>query len=64
MVKEEFVKTKQYFQVAYLADSIANPYARESGTTICVFKDTDVDINAIIRQEVKERLTSRRSFYN
>jgi hypothetical protein len=64
VVKEEFAKTRQYFRVAYEADSITNPYARESGTTICVFKDTDVDINAVIRQEVKERLVSRRSFYN
>ncbi|MBR8536872.1 glycosyltransferase family 39 protein [Carboxylicivirga sediminis] len=58
-VKEEFAETAQYFNVAYVADSIANPFAREFGTSICVFQGTAVNINAIIKQEVEERQLSR-----
>ncbi|MCU4156719.1 glycosyltransferase family 39 protein [Carboxylicivirga sp. A043] len=60
VVEEEFRETAQYFNVAYVADSIANSYAREYGASICVFQDTDVNINEVIRQEVEERQLSRK----
>ncbi len=50
----EFAETSPYFQVSTIADSITNPYARETGTTIFVFKGAKVDVNKRIRQEIEE----------
>jgi len=60
VLKSEFEETAQYFKVAFVADSIANPYAREYGTAICVFQQTDLNINEVIRLEVEERQLGRR----
>ncbi len=60
VLEDEFQETARYFKKAYVADSISNSYAREYGTAICVFHNTDLDINLVIKQEVEERLLSRR----
>ncbi|MCG2459695.1 glycosyltransferase family 39 protein [Flavobacteriaceae bacterium F89] len=52
--KEEFDKTKPYFESGYMADSISNPLAREYGTTIFVFKGPKIDVVKRIRQEIGE----------
>lgn len=53
-LEKELLETAPYFQDLLLADSITNPYARERGTTIVVFADAKVNINEIIKQEIKE----------
>ena len=50
----ELDETAPFFETAYKADSIANPFAREYGTTIFVFKKAKVDINARIEKEIEE----------
>ena len=56
--ESEFRETAPYFQEAYAVDSITNPYAREKGTTVYVFKGAKegVDISAVLSQEIKELL--------
>jgi hypothetical protein len=50
----ELNETAPFFETAYVADSIANPFAREYGTTIFVFKKAKIDINARIEKEIEE----------
>lgn len=54
--EDELIETSPYFDQAILADSIANPFAREYGTAILSFKNTNIDINERIKLEIKERL--------
>jgi hypothetical protein len=51
---EEFKETSAYFDTAYIADSISNPYAREYGSAICVFIDAKIDVNKRIEDEIEE----------
>jgi hypothetical protein len=57
---EELKETSPYFEYAAAADSVTNPYAREHGTTLFVFKNARININERIQQEIDE-LTSQRS---
>ncbi len=50
----ELNETSPFFETGYAADSITNPFAREFGTTIFVFKKAKVDINARIEKEIEE----------
>jgi len=54
----EFREMAPYFQEAYTVDSIVNPYAREKGTTVYIFKGAreGVDISAVLGEEIKELL--------
>ena len=53
-VKSQLSEASPYFESAMIADSITNPYARESGTSIIKFVEAKVDINAILRTEIAE----------
>lgn len=52
--ERELSVTSPYFQTSAIADSIANPLAREYGTTIFVFTDANIDVNARIQEEIEE----------
>jgi len=51
--EDELAKTSPYFETASLADSIANPNAREFRTHIFVFTGAKIDISKRIAQEIK-----------
>lgn len=51
---EEFKETSAYFNAAYLADSISNPYAREYRAAIFVFTGARIDVNKRIAEEIEE----------
>ncbi|MFY0652140.1 MAG: glycosyltransferase family 39 protein [Cyclobacteriaceae bacterium] len=53
-VDDELKETAQYFQEAYPADLIRNPYAREYKATICVFLSVKIDVNELLRKEIEE----------
>lgn len=48
----EFKKTSPYFDSAFVSGTVANPYAREYGTTFFVFVGAKVDINQKIEEEI------------
>jgi hypothetical protein len=48
----ELEKTSPYFDTAYIAGSITNPYAREYGTTIFVFRRPKIDVNERLKKEI------------
>ena len=50
---KETSATGQYFQTGYVAGGISNPYAREYGTTIYVFKNAKIDIRGRIKEEIE-----------
>lgn len=50
---EELAETSPFFHESVLADSIANPYAREFGTLIFLFKGAKVNINTRLQEEVE-----------
>jgi hypothetical protein len=50
----ELQKTGPFFQHSVLADSITNKYARELGTKIFVFTGAMIDINPILKSEIKK----------
>lgn len=52
--EDELVETHPYFNTSVLADSIANPYAREFKTLVFVFTGAKVDIRKRIKQEIEE----------
>lgn len=50
---DEMQETAPLFETALLADSIANPYAREYKTDIFVFKNARISINKRVREEIE-----------
>lgn len=52
---DEFTKTSPYFETSKLADSIANPDAREYRTKIFVFTGSKIDINERLAKELDKR---------
>lgn len=48
-------KEQPYFESIERVGQINNPYAREKGTSIYVLKNAKVDVNEILRKEIKER---------
>lgn len=52
--KQEIQVTSPYFQSSLLADSIANPFAREYGTAIFVFRGAKIDISKRIQDEIEK----------
>jgi len=48
----ELAESRPFFEVGYLADSIANPMAREYRTSIFVFDRPKMDINQRLKAEV------------
>ncbi len=53
--EDELTKTNLYFETSKLADSIANPDAREFRTRIFVFTEAKIDINKRITKELENR---------
>jgi hypothetical protein len=51
---DELGETSPYFQASSVADSIANPFAREYGTTVFRFKGAKIDIRERIKAEIDE----------
>jgi hypothetical protein len=49
----ELAETSPYFQTSLVADSIANPFAREYGTTIFRFTGAKVDVSEKVREEME-----------
>ncbi|SDG67044.1 Dolichyl-phosphate-mannose-protein mannosyltransferase [Dyadobacter soli] len=52
--EDEMKETGPLFATGYAADSVTNRYAREWGTTVFVFRDARIDINARIEKEIAE----------
>lgn len=52
--EDEMKETSPLFAAGYAADSITNPHARERGTTVFIFRDARIDINARIAKEIAE----------
>lgn len=48
----ELKETAPFFDSSQIADSVINPFAREYGTTIFVFRNARVDINTRIKEEI------------
>ncbi|MFC6100552.1 glycosyltransferase family 39 protein [Olivibacter domesticus] len=55
----ELAETGPFFNSASATDSIINPFAREYGTTIFVFKGAKIDINKRIKKEINEHINYR-----
>lgn len=53
---DELAETSPFFNSASVTDSIINPFAREYGTTIFVFKGAKIDINKRIKREINEHI--------
>jgi len=51
---DEMKETGPLFTTGFAADSVTNRYAREWGTTVFVFQDARIDVNARIREEIAE----------
>ena len=56
--ENEILETGPYFEEALLSDSIANPYARESGTGILSFYHTSVNVRERLELEIEERMNT------
>jgi len=50
---DEFEETGPYFKSAFIGGAIKNTFAREFGTTIFVFSGAKIDVNAILKAELK-----------
>lgn len=50
----ELKETGPLFATGYAADSVGNRYSREWGTTVFIFRDARIDINARIEKEIAE----------
>ena len=50
----ELNETGPLFEKSYLAATVTNPYARETGTSIFVFENAKTDINQRIKMEIDE----------
>jgi 4-amino-4-deoxy-L-arabinose transferase-like glycosyltransferase len=57
--REEWAKTKPFFAVAFIADSVTNLMAREYGTTIFVFSKPKIDVNARLQKEIEKEKFNR-----
>jgi len=53
----ELKETGPFFHKSYMAGSVTNKFARESGTVIFVFENTKVDINQRIKEEINNAKT-------
>lgn len=56
---EEIKETSPFFETLFIADSVTNPYAREYGTTIFVFKNAKIDIRQRIKNEIAKKKNYR-----
>ncbi len=54
----ELEKTSPYFESSVAADSVRNPFAREYGTTVFVFKNAKISINERIAAELAKKQSS------
>jgi hypothetical protein len=52
--ERELKKTSPYFNIAVVADSITNPFAREFKTLIFAFTGAKVNINKMVEDEIEE----------
>jgi hypothetical protein len=51
----ELATSSPYFDSAFIAGSVANPLAREYGTTVFLFKNAKTDIRGRIKKEIEEK---------
>ena len=58
-VESEWKETGRLFESTFRADSVTNSLAREAGTTIFLFKGAKVDINELLKSEIKEETNYR-----
>lgn len=56
---DELKKTSLFFNSASITDSITNPFAREYGTTIFMFREAKIDIRERIKKEINEHINYR-----
>jgi len=52
--EDEFDKTSPFFTRSYIADSVANPLAREYRTKIFVFINSKIDVNQRLKAEIEK----------
>ena len=52
--KHELEETSPFFETAFVADSLAEPLAREYKTTIFVFRNPKVDIDQRLKAEISQ----------
>jgi hypothetical protein len=52
--REELRETGVLFTTGYAADSVTNRFSREWGTTVFIFRDAKIDINARLAKEIAE----------
>lgn len=50
----ELAKTQPFFNTAFVADSLTNPFAREYKTTIFVFMNPKIDVNQRLKTEIEK----------
>lgn len=55
----ELKETGPYFDTSYIAGSVTNTFARESGTTIFVFERAKIDIRERIKKEIDDEKNYR-----
>ncbi|MGE5428243.1 MAG: glycosyltransferase family 39 protein [Methylococcaceae bacterium] len=53
---QEMEKTAPFFESAVKIGEITNPYAREKGTTIYLFRNVKIDANERLRKEREDRM--------
>ncbi len=53
-IPEELAEISPYFKSAIIEDSITTKFAREKGTAILIFKDSRININERIREEIEQ----------
>jgi len=56
---DELEKTSAFFETAYAADTVANVFAREFGTTIFVFRKPKIDVNQRLKTELEREKNDR-----
>lgn len=52
-VQKEFKELQSFFDTAWIAGTITNPFARASGTSIAVFQGAKISINKVIKEEIR-----------
>lgn len=52
--EDEIKETGPLFATGFAADSLTNPYAREHGAVIFVFRNARIDVNARLAKEIAE----------
>lgn len=57
--ENELISSSPFFESGFIGDSVTNPFAREYGTTIFVFKKARIDIRDRIEKEIEKNKNGR-----